>query len=149
MNQGHTFRVVAWWSSGQTGIVKSDSAPNAVHFTAPVAFGGYEGRWTPEDLFLGAIASSFTTTCRALADQSGLEYTDLQVEVEGTMNPTSVGFRFGGVVIRVNLTIAQEAQRERGFKLLDKAKEVCPIFQTLAIQPSLDRVVMVGVPAPA
>jgi len=47
MDQAHNFRVVAWWSSGRTGIAKADSAPNAIHFTAPVSFGGIDGRWTP------------------------------------------------------------------------------------------------------
>jgi hypothetical protein len=35
MENEHTYRVVAWWTSGQMGIAKSDSAPNAIHFTAP------------------------------------------------------------------------------------------------------------------
>ena len=70
MEQTHQFRAVAWWTSGRTGITKSESAPNAIHFTAPIAFGGMEGRWTPEDLLLGAVASCFTTTFRALAEHS-------------------------------------------------------------------------------
>ena len=43
MEQTHQFRAVAWWTSGRTGITKSNSAPNAIHFTAPIAFGGMEG----------------------------------------------------------------------------------------------------------
>ena len=59
MENEHKYRVVAWWTSGQTGIAKSDSAPNAIHFTAPPQFGGVEGRWTPEDLLMTALASCF------------------------------------------------------------------------------------------
>ena len=47
MNEEHAYRVAAWWTSGRTGLAKSDSAPNAIHFTAPTEFGGLEGRWTP------------------------------------------------------------------------------------------------------
>ena len=71
----HQFRVVAWWSSGRYGMAKADSAPNVVHFTAPPEFGGLEERWTPEDMLLGAVASCFTTTFRALAEYSKFEYT--------------------------------------------------------------------------
>jgi len=53
----HDYRVTAWWTSGRTGIAKSDSAPNAIHFTAPKNFGGLEGRWTPEELLLASITS--------------------------------------------------------------------------------------------
>ncbi len=83
MEEKHRFLVVAWWASGRTGLAKSSSAPNAIHFTSPPAFGGLEGRWTPEDLLLCAVSSCYTTTFRTLADYSKLEYTDLQVEVEG------------------------------------------------------------------
>ena len=57
MSEEHAYRVAAWWTSGRTGLAKSDSAPNAIHFTAPTEFGGLEGRWTPEELLLAAIAA--------------------------------------------------------------------------------------------
>ena len=38
MENEHKHRVVAWWTSGQTGLAKSDSAPNAIHFAAPVSY---------------------------------------------------------------------------------------------------------------
>ena len=40
MSEEHAYRVAAWWTSGRTGLAKSDSAPNAIHFTAPMEFGG-------------------------------------------------------------------------------------------------------------
>ena len=52
MEDEHKHHVVAWWSSGQSGIAKSDSAPHAIHFAAPTEFGGPEGRWTPEDFLI-------------------------------------------------------------------------------------------------
>jgi organic hydroperoxide reductase OsmC/OhrA len=69
-------------TSSQAGIAKPDSAPNTIHFTAPPQFGGLEGRWTPEDLLLTALASCFTTTFHAIAGCSRFEYTDLAVEEE-------------------------------------------------------------------
>jgi peroxiredoxin-like protein len=149
MDHTHKFRVVAWWSSGQTGLVKSDSAPNAIHFTAPVAFGGFEGRWTPEDLLLGALSSCFTTTFRALAEHPVLEYIDLQVEVVGTVSPTDSGYRFAEVVIRANLTIPHQGDQERALKLLEKAKDACLVSRALAMQQTLEPVVTVGVPSPS
>ena len=85
MENEHNHHVVAWWTSGPTGIAKSDSAPNAIHFTAPPEFGGLEGRWTPEDLLMTALASCFTTTFHAAAGCSKFEYADLAVEAEATV----------------------------------------------------------------
>jgi len=132
MENEHKYRVVAWWTSGQTGIAKSDSAPNAIHFTAPPQFGGVEGRWTPEDLVLTALASCFTTTFHAIAGCSKFEYTDLAVEAEGTVSKTDTGYGFNEIVIRPNLTIASEENRQRAISLLQKVKELCLVSRALA-----------------
>jgi peroxiredoxin-like protein len=147
MDQAHKFRVVAWWSSGRTGIAKADSAPNAIHFTAPVSFGGVEGRWTPEDLLLGAIASCFTTTFRAIADHSRFAYVDLQVEVSGTVAQDDGGYGFTGISIRANLTVANQEEHQLGVKLLHKAKVHCLVARALAVQQTFDPVVTVAVPS--
>ena len=146
MDQTHKFRVVAWWSSGRTGIAKSDSAPNAIHFSTPVAFGGFEGRWTPEDLLLGALASCFTTTFRALAEHSNFEYTDLQMEVEGVVTRNSSGYSFTEIVIRPSLTVACKEEEDLGLKLLHKTKTVCLVSRALAVQQSFEPSVTVGAP---
>jgi peroxiredoxin-like protein len=132
MENEHKYRVVAWWTSGQTGIARSDSAPNAIHFTAPPQFGGLEGRWTPEDLLMSALASCFTTTFHAVAGYSKFEYTDLAVEAEGTVSKTDSGYSFSEIVIRPSLTIPNEEQRERAISLLQKAKALCLVSRALA-----------------
>jgi peroxiredoxin-like protein len=141
----HKFRVVAWWASGRTGLAKSSSAPNAIHFTAPPAFGGLEGRWTPEDLLLVAVASCYTTTFRTLTEYSKFEYTDLQVEVEGVIGKAETGYSFTQVFIRANLTVSQEADQERAVKLLHKAKGLCMVSRALSVQQSFEPLVKVGV----
>ena len=113
----HRFRVVAWWAAGRTGIAKSSSAPNAIHFTSPPAFGGLDGRWTPEDLLLCALASCYTTTFRAVAENSKFEYTDLQVEVDGDIRKAETGYHFSEIAIRANLTISQPEEQARAIKL--------------------------------
>jgi peroxiredoxin-like protein len=132
MQNEHKYRVVAWWTSGQTGIAKSDSAPNTIHFTAPPQFGGLEAMWTPEDLLMTALASCFTTTFHAIAGYSKFEYTDLAVEAEGTVSKTDTGYRFSKIVIRPSLTIPNEEHRERAISLLHKARALCLVSRALA-----------------
>ena len=132
MENEDKYRVVSWWTSGQTGIAKSDLAPNAIHFTAPPQFGGLESRWTPEDLLITALASCFTTTFHAIAGYSKFEYTDLEVEAEGTVSKTDTGYSFSEIVIRPSLTIPNEENRERAINLLQKAKALCLVSRALA-----------------
>jgi peroxiredoxin-like protein len=144
MEERHQFRVVAWWASGRTGLAKSSSAPNAIHFTSPPAFGGLEGRWTPEDLLLGAVAGCYTTTFRALAEYSKLEYADFQVQVEGVIKKTDSGYSFTEVVIRPNLTISVEQEQTRALRLLQKAKTLCLVSRTLSIEQRFEPHVQVS-----
>jgi len=138
METAQQYRVVAWWSSGRSGLAKSDSAPNAIHFTAPPEFGGLEGRWTPEDLLLSAVASCFTTTFHALADYSKLEYADLEVEVEGIIRKTDFGHSFSEIVIRPTLTISSDGEQTRALRLLQKAKTVCLVSRALSVEQKFE-----------
>src|SRR6266567_5811702 len=133
MENEHTYRVVAWWSSGRTGLAKSDSAPNAIHFTAPPQFGGVYGRWSPEDLLLCAVAGCYTTTFRALAEYSKFEYTDLEVEARGVVRKAESGYEFDSIVVHPKLTILSEEEQPRACRLLEKTKHLCLISRTLSI----------------
>lgn len=146
MEAEQKYRVVAWWSSGRTGLAKSDSAPNAIHFTAPPEFGGLEGRWTPEDLLLSAVASCYTTTFHALADYSKLEYEDLEVEVEGVIRKTDSGYAFTELLIRPNLTISSDGEQTRALRLLQKAKTACLVSRALAVEQKFEPRVQAGEP---
>ena len=127
------YRIKAWWSSGRTGIARTDSAPSAIHFTAPPQFGGLEGRWTPEDLLLTAVASCYTTTFRALAEYSKFEYADLEVEVHATARKADSGYRFSEIVSRPSLTLTAEAARDRANRLLQKTQELCLVARALSV----------------
>jgi len=140
----HQFRVVAWWAAGKTGMAKSSSAPNVIHFTSPPAFGGLDGRWTPQDLLLCAVASCYTTTFRAVAENSKFEYTDLQVDVEAAISKTETGYRFGEVCIRPNLTIPHAQEQARALTLLQKAESLCMISHALAVERRFEPHVQIG-----
>jgi peroxiredoxin-like protein len=138
MENEQKYHVVAWWTSGRTGLAKSNSAPNTIHFTAPPQFGGLEGRWTPEDLLITALASCFTTTFHAIADSSKFEYTDLAVAVDGTVSKTNTGYGFSEIVIRPQLTISNEEERGRAIRLLQKAKACCLVSRALATRQKFE-----------
>ena len=146
METANKYRVVAWWSSGRTGLAKSDSAPYAIHFTAPPEFGGLESRWTPEDLLLSALASCYTTTYRALADYARLGCADFEVEVEAGICKTDSGYSFSEIVIRPHLTIYGEEEQTRALRLLRKAKNLCLVSRALSVEQKFQPRVQVGEP---
>ena len=149
MAEEHAYRVSAWWTSGRTGLAKSDSAPNAIHFTAPTEFGGLEGRWTPEELLLAAVAGCYTTTLRAIAGSAQFNFTDLQVEATGVIRKGESGYSFTEIVIRPNLKISTVEERERALELLRRAERLCLVSRAigtpLKFEPQLE--VLKTVPA--
>lgn len=146
MDWKRKLHIVAWWTSSHSGLAKSDSAPQSVHFAAPPELGGAPGRWTPEELFLGALASSLTTTFHAMAGNADLEYTDLEIQTEGILETTGpLGeTRVGGLLVRPRLTIAREEDRGLALALMQKSQALCPILCSLAAKPRFEIEVEVG-----
>jgi peroxiredoxin-like protein len=138
MHTAYKYRTLAHWTSGQTGLATSDSVPVDIRFCAPPEFGGPEGYWTPEDLLLAALGSCFAITFRGIAVRSKFEYSDLQVEVEGTVSKAESGYAFSEIIFRPALTIDDAAKRDRALSLLQKTKTACLVSKALAAAPGLD-----------
>jgi len=136
--EGHHYRIGAAWISGRTGIAKCESVPNVLRFSAPHHFGGVEGKWTPEDLLLTALASCYTSTFRALADYSKFKYADLEVEVLGNVQQIHQGYVFSEIFTRPVLSIFHDKDHERALRLLEKTQELCLVRRALAVKHSLE-----------
>jgi organic hydroperoxide reductase OsmC/OhrA len=147
--EDHHYRIGATWVSGRTGIAKCESVPNALRFSAPPHFGGVEGKWTPEDLLLTALASCYTSTFRALADYSKFEYADLEVEVAGNIQKRHRGYVFSEMLTRPALSIIREKDHQRALRLLEKTHELCLVRRALAVKHSFEpRIQVIHIPAP-
>jgi organic hydroperoxide reductase OsmC/OhrA len=140
----YTYRVSAWWTSGRTGLAKCESSPNTIHFSEAAELGGLQGRWTPEQLLLCALAGCFTTTFHEVARAAKFEFTDLEVEIEGSVHRSrSAGCNFTEILLRPRLTVPSlgapwDAQREAGLNLLRKAKAVCMISRAITVPQTLE-----------
>jgi organic hydroperoxide reductase OsmC/OhrA len=138
----YTYRVSAWWTSGRTGLAKCESSPNTIHFSEAAELGGLQGRWTPEQLLLCALAGCFTTTFHDIARSAKFDYTDLEVEIEGSVQRTrGAGCNFNEILIRPRLTVHSEEQREAGLTLLRRTKSVCMISRAITVPQTLEPVV--------
>ena len=135
----YTYRVSAWWTSGRTGLAKCESSPNTIHFSEAAELGGLQGRWTPEQLLLCALAGCFTTTFHDVARAAKFEYTDLEVEIEGSVHRSrAAGCNFTGILIRPRLTVQSDEQRETGLTLLRRTKSVCMISRAITVPQTLE-----------
>lgn len=103
----------------------------------PVEFGGPGDRWSPETMLVGAICDCFVLGFKSVAAASKLEWTDLSVNVVGTLDRIERKMRFTHVAIAAELTVPK-GQEARAPRILEKAEEVCLITNSLSAEVHLD-----------
>jgi hypothetical protein len=121
--QEHESGVPAWWSSGRTGLAKSNSALHAIHFTALLEFGGLEADGRPKNCF---STSRYTTTFRMIAGYAKFSFSDLEVAVGGVIQKLNSGRGFRELTIPPKLTIFRQDDRERAIDLLNRDQAAMP-----------------------
>jgi peroxiredoxin-like protein len=132
MESFYRYRTHAHWTLHKRGILEGQDIPRTVNFAAPPEFGGEPGLWTPEHLLLGAVATCYVATFRAIAERSKLEVSGLEVFVEGVITKEPAGFRFTEIIVRPVITVERDSDRERALRLAEKAEHVCLVSRSLS-----------------
>lgn len=150
MIDSHDYQIAVTGTGPQTGVVDSptDGLPE-IQFSSPPEFGGPEHTWSPEHLFVAAIATCLMTTFRAIAANSGvevLEYTDHSV---GHLRRGEDGlYSIDKVTMRPSVLISANTNRDRALRLLEKAEKVCLVGRSvnseLALEPTVLQAHQVG-----
>jgi peroxiredoxin-like protein len=150
--QGYQYETAARWTRKRRGVMECDEPVPPLEFSAPSEFQGDAGYWTPEHLLLGALASCFVTTFRAIVDLSRFEVVSLEVSASGELTNKEGGFQFAEIVLYPVLGIATEADRGRALRLLEKTEHACLVSRSLKtpirMKPHIE-IVMDGAAEPA
>jgi len=109
----YDFPVGVRWVAGKRTVVSVAGKDDLPVATPPEFRGGIEGVWSPEDLFVGSIASCFTVTLAGIADRRGIPISSLTVGGDGIVTQRQDGrFGFSEVVLDVQLTTYPESEHE-------------------------------------
>ena len=131
MEKQYIYRVSAASTAVRNGVASAEEIEPSIVFSAPPEFQGEAGQWTPEHLFLASVAGCFVSTFSGMAQFSKFEFLSLDVEVEGILSKEEGGWRFTQVNLHPRLKIAQEKDRERASRLLEKAEKMCLIVRSI------------------
>src|SRR3954449_1369363 len=147
MDKKFTYNAAAHWTAHKRGAVEAEGdIPRTINFAAPPEFGGEPGLWTPEHLLLASAATCFVATLRAVAEASKLEVHGLEVRVEGLIEKQDGKYQFTKITLRPFLTICHEADRDRAWKVLEKAERSCLIARSLTAVIVLESTIAVESP---
>lgn len=108
---------------------------------APPEFGGPEGYWSPETMLSASVANCFILTFRAISRKANLDWSALEVDVDGILDKTPEGLRFTEFRIRAALTTGSGSDEDSARKLLDKSKLHCLVTASLNARITLESTV--------
>jgi organic hydroperoxide reductase OsmC/OhrA len=106
----------------------------------PPEFDGRADWWSPEHLLISAAALCTMTTVQALAARARVPIGGYKSHAEGTLDKTAAGIVFTGIVVAVEVTVAEE-HRARMEALVETAKKHCIVSNALKVPVTVNAVV--------
>lgn len=126
----HRYTVNAQCSSSGSVTLRSAGIPDLAS-DGPAEFDGPGNLWSPETLLCAAVADCFNLSFRAIARASKFEWEALDCEVVGTLDRVERTSLFTRFDIRATLRTAAGGDPARAQQLLEKAKQICLISNSL------------------
>lgn len=126
----HVYRVSATAVPSGNVMVASTNLP-PLQTAPPVEFDGPGDAWSPETLLCGAIADCFILTFRAIARAAKFEWSQLECQVDGTLERVEGVARFTKYAVNATLTLADNLDEDRARTLLERAEHSCLVSNSL------------------
>lgn len=118
-------------------LLTSEGIPPLETITPP-EFDGPGGQWSPETLFVAAIADCFLLTFRGIARASKMPWTRLSVDCEGTVERPDRVTRFTRVDVRARLVLPPDVHEDQARRILTRAEETCLVTRSLSCEVHLE-----------
>jgi organic hydroperoxide reductase OsmC/OhrA len=129
-NKPIIFTTELYWSNDKVGIVGSSSLkPFSV--STPPEFGGPEGEWSPEHLFLSSITSCFMSTYLSFVNKMKIENTGFECTATGQVEIVDGKYKFTYIHIYPKAFVGNDADVERAKVAMEKTKKYCLISNSV------------------
>ena len=113
----------------------------AIPSAPPTEFGGPGDRWSPETLFVAAVADCFVLTFRGIAGLSRFSWSALECHVTGTVERVDRVTQYTALQVQARLTVPPGTNEDQARRLLTKAEETCLVTNSLKVHPQLESIV--------
>ena len=129
-NKPIIFTTELYWSGDKLGIVGSPSLKSILVSTPP-EFGGPEGEWSPEHLFLSSITSCFMNTYLVFVNKMKIENTGFECSSTGQVEVVDGKYKFTYIHIYPKAFVGNDADVEKARVALEKTKKYCLISNSV------------------
>ncbi len=94
------------WLKERVGRVASSGKP-VLEISTPPEFGGKEGVWAPEELFIASVNSCVMTTFLYFANKEKLNFVSYESEAEGILERGKRGFWFSQITLYPKIVVKE------------------------------------------
>lgn len=132
MSVTHDYEVSLHWEAGRKGVLNAPGLDTSIEVVTPPEFpNGIPGKWSPEHLLVASVNSCLMTTFLAIADNSKLEYVHFDSHASGKLEMVEGKYMISEVTLSPVVTIANEEQKERAERVLQKTEPNCLISNSV------------------
>jgi len=132
-NKPIIFTTELYWSGDKLGIVGSPSLKSFSVSTSP-EFGGPEGEWSPEHLFLCSITSCFMSTYLSIVNKMKIENTGFECSSTGQVEVVDGKYKFTYIHIYPKAFVGNDADVEKARVAMEKTKKYCLISNSVSAE---------------
>ena len=124
------YRTKVSWVREKRGILSSAGKPD-IEIAVPPEFGGHEGIWTPEELFVASVNICIKTTFLYYARRNNLEFLSYESEAEGVLERIENRFMFTEIKVIPRIRIATDSQFEKAKEIITLSERNCLISNSI------------------
>lgn len=132
-NKPIIFTTELYWSGDKLGIVGSPSLKSFSVSTSP-EFGGPEGEWSAEHLFLCSITSCFMSTYLSFVNKMKIENTGFECSSTGQVEMVDGRYKFTYIHIYPKAFVGNDADVEKARVAMEKTKKYCLISNSVSAE---------------
>jgi organic hydroperoxide reductase OsmC/OhrA len=144
--EAHFYNTNIEWKADRVGKLSSAELPLTFEVATPPQFPkGVEGIWSPEHLFTAAVGSCFMTTFLSIAENSKLNFISFSCPAKGKLEQIEGKFIMTEVELNPVLTIANDADKEKAERILQKSEAACLISNSIKAKVILNTTINVQV----
>jgi peroxiredoxin-like protein len=134
--EAHYYNVDVNWNTERKGILCSPElnkeAGTCIEVATPPEFPkGIPGIWSPEHLFTAAVSSCLMTTFLSIAENSKLSFISFSCKSAGKLEQVDGKFMMSEIILEPTVTIADEKDRARAERVLQKSEAACLISNSV------------------
>jgi len=142
--EAHYYHVDVNWNQERKGVMSSpelaQGTNSCIEVATPPEFPkGMPGIWSPEHLFTAAVSSCLMTTFLSVAENSKLSFLSFSCQSKGKLELVDGKYLMTEVILEPTVTIADEKDRERAERVLQKSEAACLISNSIK-----SRVIMIS-----